>query len=104
MVNLIKFATGLDPHDPSVLPGQCAVVGEYFEFTYTRSKAAKAELTFTVTWSDTLEADSWSDEDVTETEVIDQGTTELVTVSIPKCTTGQQDRRYLTESRGYAHA
>ena len=84
VVNLIKFATGLNPLTAATMPGSARIVGETLEFTYTRNKSAVGEVGFAVKWSNTLEADSWSSEGVTETAVVDQGATELVTVSVPK--------------------
>jgi len=86
--NLMKFATSdgtVDPNTPGIMPGEIDVDGNNIIFTYTRNKAAIG-VTFAVQWSDTLQAESWSATGVTETEVVDQGDTELVTVTIPKGT------------------
>ena len=83
IVNLLKFATGMDPTRPGVMPGTCTPVGALLVFTYTRSKVAVSDgITFTVEWSDTLTAGSWSHSGVTET-ASDQGDTNLVTATLP---------------------
>jgi hypothetical protein len=84
IANLLKFGTGQDPTVPGAMPGQAQVVGDNIVFTYLRNKAAVGVVTFSVKWSDTLAADSWSSEGVTETSAVDQGATELVTVTVPK--------------------
>jgi autotransporter-associated beta strand protein len=59
--NLYEFATGQNPNANTRVTPTMLRNGANFEFTYTRSKNAVADgLTFTVEWSDTLEAGSWS--------------------------------------------
>ena len=59
--NLYEFATGQNPNANTRVTPAMVRNGANLEFTYTRSKAAVADgLTFTVEWSDTLEAGSWS--------------------------------------------
>ena len=54
------------------------------EITYTRSAAAFASgATFRVEWSDTLAPGSWSDVDVTQTLLADDGTVQTVKATIP---------------------
>jgi hypothetical protein len=66
--------------------------GANLEFTYTRSKAAVADgVSFTVEWSDTLAANSWSTVGVTQQVLSDNGTVQQVKASVP---TGGQPRRF----------
>jgi hypothetical protein len=66
--NLIKFATGMDPSPPGVMPGVTTLSGSLMSFTYTPSAAAVADgVTFIVEYS-TSPGGPWSSADV------DQGT------------------------------
>ncbi|MGJ8696584.1 MAG: hypothetical protein ACSHYF_09720 [Verrucomicrobiaceae bacterium] len=66
-VNLLEFATGQDPHSGSFVMTSVGPVGGGFEFRYTRSQSAVGDgVVFTVEWSDSLEAGSWSSAGVSE--------------------------------------
>ena len=84
LVNLIEWACGLDPTTGSVLPASLVRNGSSLEFTYSRSvSAVNAGATFTVEWSDTLLAASWSNGDVTEQVLSDDGTVQVVKATLP---------------------
>ncbi len=97
IVNLIKLATSdgmIDPRVPGIEPGEIALneEGNLLEFTYSRNKAAFEDgVAFTVTWSDSLAPESWSDAGVAVIGVESLDTTERVTVAIPR---GEGDRRF----------
>jgi hypothetical protein len=82
--NLLEFALNLNPNTTSAVPANGAVNGAYYEYTYSRSTAATtAGAAFTVEWSDTLTAGSWSSNGVTQTVLSDDGTTQQVKAVIP---------------------
>ncbi|MEY3895126.1 MAG: hypothetical protein RLZZ214_645, partial [Verrucomicrobiota bacterium] len=59
--NLYEFATNQDPSASTRVTPTMVQNGANLEFTYTRNKSAVPDgITFTVEWSDTLEAGSWS--------------------------------------------
>ena len=83
VVNLMKFATGMNPGQTGTMPGTSSRSGAELVFTYLRSKAAVIDgITFTVEWSDALTSGSWSHANVTETAA-DHGDTQLVTATLP---------------------
>lgn len=90
IVNLMKFATAMDPTKPGVMPGVISRVGGNLVFTYTRNKAAVSDgVTVTVEWSDSLAVESWSSTGVDET-ALDQGSTEFVSATVPAGTSGRR--------------
>ncbi len=58
--NLMEFALALNPNAASVVTASIALHGANLGYTYTRSKAALGEVTFTVEYSDDLSPGSWS--------------------------------------------
>jgi autotransporter-associated beta strand protein len=81
-VNLLEYATGQNPLTSSRVGQHIAANGSILEFTYTRSKAAVSSgLVFTVEWSDTPSAGSWSTAGVTQQMMSDDGTTQSVKAS-----------------------
>ena len=59
--NLMKFATGMDPTKPGIMPGTFTKNGSTLSFAYAPSTGAVADgVTFTVEYSDTLALGSWS--------------------------------------------
>ncbi|OYV04942.1 MAG: hypothetical protein CFE26_14220, partial [Verrucomicrobiales bacterium VVV1] len=61
-----------------------AVTASALEITYTRSKAAfTGGVTFTVEWSDTLAANSWSAGGVTQSILTDNGTLQTIKATVP---------------------
>jgi alpha-tubulin suppressor-like RCC1 family protein len=86
--NLMEFALNLSPTTRSTLPVATKVNGANFEYSYSRGSAAvTAGTTFTVEWSDTLAAGSWSSGGVTQVLLSDDGTTQQVKAVIPINTT-----------------
>ncbi len=91
VTNLMRFATGMDPAVPGKPPGTAMKSGNAILFTYIRNKAAVAAgVIYTVEWSTTLQAATWSSVGVTETTV-DLGATEQVTATVPA---GSPDRTF----------
>jgi hypothetical protein len=93
LANLMEFALGLNPTLPTTNSAILQAPGVTLEYTYTRAKAAKAELDFIVEWSDTLTPGSWSTAGVVETSpaLADDGTRETIKVTVP----GNADRRFI---------
>ncbi|WP_395748466.1 NHL repeat-containing protein [Prosthecobacter sp.] len=82
--NLVEYALGLNPTVESTLPQTTVINGSNLEYTYTRSDAAlNAGTVFTVQWSATLAAGSWSSAGVVQTVQSDNGTTQQVKAVIP---------------------
>ncbi len=93
--NLLKFATNastVNPTMPGVQPGNVMLSGQTITFTYTRNKEAIGLVNYQVKWSDTLTEDSWSTANVALAGVVDQGSTQLVTVTLPR---GSSIHRYV---------
>ena len=91
--NLMEFATGSNPTSTSSPPGSGVLNGSFIEFTYTRSNAALADgVIFSVEWSDTLDAGSWSNTGVTESILSDNGTLQQVKAFVPA---GGGNRRFV---------
>lgn len=91
LVNLLEWASGLNPTTASTLPITSVRNGATFEFTYTRSVAAlNAGAVFTVEWSDTLPGTSWSTTGVTQTILSDNSTVQQVKATIPAGTSGRR--------------
>jgi alpha-tubulin suppressor-like RCC1 family protein len=81
--NLLKFATGMNPAAPGVMPGVLTKSGGALALTYSRSKAAVLDgVSFIVEWSDTMAPGSWSNGGVVEA-VSGQGDTDPVTATLP---------------------
>ena len=91
--NLLEFATAQNPNATTLATTALAQNGATLEFTYTRSLAALSDgVTFTVEWSDTLAAGSWSSVGVTEQILSDNGAVQLVRGSVGVSSGG---RRFL---------
>ncbi len=92
-VNLYEFATAQNPHAASRDVPTLIRNGATLDFTYTRSLDALSDgVTFTVEWSDTLAANSWSNSGVTEQTPSDNGTVQLVKASLAA---GTNNRRFV---------
>src|SRR5262249_53259263 len=89
--NLLEFATAQDGQHPSKAAITCRRNGTAIEFTYARSKAALSDgVTFSVQWSTTLLATSWTTTGVTEQILSDDGTIQTVKATmdgtaLPRC-------------------
>lgn len=91
--NLMEFATGQSPHTNTHARPTVVKVGATLEFTYTRSLEAMADgVTFTVEWSDTLAAGSWTHAGVTEELLDNDGTKQTMKATVAA---GAGDRRFL---------
>lgn len=89
--NLLKFATGLDPTRPGKVHASLVTSENNMAFTYNRSKTARTSgVTYVVEWSDSLVASAWNSAGVTESNVVDQGSNEQVTVTVPAGTGGRR--------------
>ena len=81
--NLMEFATGQNPLANSRATPVLVPNGTTLEFTYTRANAALAAgMAFTVEWSDSLAAGSWTNAGVIQQVLTDNGTTQSVKASI----------------------
>jgi len=90
LLNLLEFATHTHPLEWSPPPGTLVKNGTVLEFTYTRAKAALAEVDFVREFSATLSG-LWSQTGSTvETILSDDGTIQVVRVNTPAGITGQR--------------
>ena len=91
--NMMEFALGLNPKQPSTLPATLTINGNQMEYTYTRSKAALASVSFTVERTDSLSEVSWITDNVSEVSppLFDNGVLQTVKVVLPK----GGDRRFV---------
>ena len=93
VVNLMKFATGMNPTQPGRMPGVLTRNGSVLEFVYSRAKAAVIDgMAFTVEWSDTLAGGSWSTTGVVETVPGEDTATQQILVTLPA---GNNGKRYV---------
>ena len=89
--NYLEFATNSNPTSSSSQPGHVVVVGSNIEFTYTRSKAAMTYgVTFTVEWSDTMLAGSWTSAATSEAIISEDSTVQNVKATLPAGTNGHR--------------
>jgi uncharacterized delta-60 repeat protein len=88
--NLMEFALGANPREPTPAPGTLTRNGITLEFTYWRSKAALGEVAFVREFSQSL-ADGWSQIGGMVESIIEE-TTELqkVLVTTPAGTAGRR--------------
>lgn len=91
IVNLLEWATGLNPTINSTLPASSTVSGTDIEYHYTRLVAAiAAGAVFTVEWNDTLSPVGWSSAGVVETILSDNGTIQQVKATLPAGSSGKR--------------
>jgi sugar lactone lactonase YvrE len=91
IVNLLEWATGLNPITSSTLPASSTMNGADLEFHYTRLVAAiAAGAIFTVEWNDTLSPLGWSSAGVVETILSNNGTTQQVKATLPAGSSGKR--------------
>lgn len=84
VLNLVEFATALNPTKTGSLPVATVMNGSMIEFTYLRAVAALSHgLGFIVEWSDTLANDDWHISNVTEQIISDNGIVQQVKASVP---------------------
>jgi len=93
IVNLLEYATGLNPTTSNSLVTPAVKNGSNLEFTYPRSVAAQnAGTTFTVEWSDTLAANSYSTTGVSEVVLSTTSGVQQVKATLPA---GSNGRRFV---------
>jgi hypothetical protein len=91
IVNLLEWATGLNPTTNSTLPASSTVNGTDLEFHYTRLVAAVAAgAVFTVEWNDSLSPLGWSSAGVVEIILSNNGTTQQVKATLPSGSSGKR--------------
>lgn len=90
MVNLLEYATATDPLHYTPFPGKLVKNGNMLEFTYTRRKAALAEMRFVREFSETLTG-TWSTvAGMVETILSDDGVLQQVRINVPAGSTGKR--------------
>ncbi len=91
LANLLEWGCNLDPMTSSTLSTSTAINGSVLEYIYNRSvTAVNAGAVFTVEWSDTLDASSWSSTGVTQQVLSDNGIVQQVKASVPAGTDGHR--------------
>ncbi len=85
LANLMEWATLSNPKASTPAIGSLVKNGSNLEFSYTRRKVAAGQATFTVEYSDTLAAGSWSSSGIDQnpTPSFDDDTTQTLTVIVP---------------------
>ena len=82
--NLLEFATNQNPNRAMTATVSLVKNGEVLEFTYTRALAAMSEgVRFTVEWTDSLAAGSWSSIEATDQILSSNEQEQFVRVTIP---------------------
>ena len=82
VLNLMEYATAMNPAASDMVPQSAAMNGNVLDFTYTKNKSA-TDVTYTVEWSDTLTAASWSTSGVSAPTILsDNGTTQQIKVTV----------------------
>lgn len=89
LVNLMEFATGSHPREYSPPVGVVVKNGNVLEFTYTRRKAALAEVTFIREYSETLSG-IWSRAGSTVETILTDGDIQTVRVNNPAGINGKR--------------
>jgi autotransporter-associated beta strand protein len=80
VVNLIEYATKMNPASNDKLPATATKAGATIEFIYTKNKAA-TDVTISVEWSDNLT--TWSSAGVTTSVLTDGATTQQIKAVVP---------------------
>jgi autotransporter-associated beta strand protein len=80
-VNLLEYATAMNPNTSDNLPTAATRTASSIEFIYTKNKAA-TDVTFTVEWSDTL-GNNWSSVGVVSSVLTDGVTTQQMKATVP---------------------
>jgi hyaluronate lyase len=79
-INLIEYATKMNPATNDVVPQSATMNGANLEYLYTKNKSA-TDVTYTVEWSDDLV--SWSAAGVTSSVLTDGTTTQQIKALVP---------------------
>jgi len=80
--NLLEYALATHPTQANAAPYTTALEGSTLTFTYARPSLAP-DLTYTVEWSRTLAAGTWSSAGVTQQITSDNGTLRTVRAAVP---------------------
>jgi autotransporter-associated beta strand protein len=81
--NLMEYATKMNGAVNDTVPASAAKTSSGMDFTYTKNKAA-TDVTYTVEWSDTLNATDWSNTGVSAPTILsDNGITQQIKVTVP---------------------
>ncbi len=89
LANLVEYATGTSPSDPSAAVGELIGNGGVLEFTYRKSQSANG-VALQVEWSDSLAPGSWSTTGVTETVLTPASDPQTIKASVPAGTSGKR--------------
>ena len=91
VVNLMEFATGSGPWTLNVQPGELVTNGSSLEFIWPRRKAALAEISYEVEWSELLSG-PWSAAGVNNTILTDGSVMQEMLSTLPA---GGSGRRFV---------
>jgi hypothetical protein len=92
-LNLFEFATHQNPNIAVLASNSFTRNGAVLEFVYTRSKDALSDgILFSVVWSDTLAAGSWSSSGVSEQILNEDADIQVVQATVPA---GSGNRRFI---------
>ncbi len=91
VVNLMEFATGSGPWTLNIQPGEFVKNGSSLEFTWPRRKAALAEISYAVEWSESL-AGPWGVAGVSTALFTDGSVMQVMKSTLPA---GGSGRRFL---------
>lgn len=81
--NLLEYACATNPNSNNPSPHSATRNGTVIDFLYTKNKSA-TDVSYTVEWSDTLSALSWSTSGVSAPAILsDNGTTQQIKVTVP---------------------
>jgi hypothetical protein len=80
--NIIEYATLSNPAESNAVPGALVINGGNLEYTITRPKAAAADLTYALEWTDSLTIGSWKTTGVTTGILSDDGVRQQVKFSV----------------------
>ena len=80
--NLMEYATKMNGAVNDPVPASATKTATGMDFTYTKNKAA-TDVTYTVEWSDTLNATDWSNTGVSAPSILsDNGITQQIKVTV----------------------
>ncbi len=89
VVNLMEFATGSGPWTANAQPGELVKNGSSLEFTWPRRKAALAEISYAVEWSESLTG-PWSAAGVSTVLFTDGSVMQVMKSTLPAGGSGKR--------------
>jgi len=89
IANLLEYAAGSSPSEPSAALGDLTGNGGVLEFTYRKSQSATG-ITMEVEWSDSLAPGSWSTSGVTQTVLTPASDPQTITAIVPAGNSGKR--------------